>query len=219
MVTAVRSFFKYNDLPLGHIPEVRAYVRYHNRDIDKKEIADILSVSHPRDRAFFAFMAQSGLRPTTLCKLRFKHIQRDFSSDTVPCQIDVPREIAKGKYQGYFTFIGPEAFRYLRNYLKTRDQLQPESYLFTKHGTEDPTTYSNMSIRFRKTALKLRKKGILQFTQEAIRKPSEIRLYSLRKFFRKYANQAGFEFVQFWMGHVVKAGQEEERAAFTIEEN
>ncbi len=40
-------------------------------------------------------------------------------------------------------------------------------------------------------------------------KPSELRLYSLRKFFRKHAGQAGFENVQFWMGHVVQAGQEE----------
>lgn len=31
----------------------------------------------------------------------------------------------------------------------------------------------------------------------------------MRKYFRKYANQAGFEFVQFWMGRIVKTGQEE----------
>ena len=36
-----------------------------------------------------------------------------------------------------------------------------------------------------------------------------VEVSNLRKFFRKYANQAGFEFVQFWMGHIVKEGQDE----------
>jgi hypothetical protein len=35
-------------------------------------------------------------------------------------------------------------------------------------------------------------------------KPSEIRLYTLRKFFRKYANQMGFEHVNHLMGHTTK---------------
>jgi hypothetical protein len=34
----------------------------------------------------------------------------------------------------------------------------------------------------------------------------ELRLYSLRKFFRKYAAQAGPDFVNFWMGHTSSLG-------------
>jgi len=208
-IAAIQSFFKYNDLPLGHVPRGQTYVTFHNRDISKEEITDILSISKPREKAFFTIMAQSGLRPQAICKLRIKHLQPDLKEHRIPCKIDVPRELAKGKYRAYFTFIGGEAIKYLVNYLKTRSNLNPESYVFTQRESDEPIDYSNISHRFRAAILKLRKKGILSFEQKQIGKPSELRLYNLRKYFRKYANQAGFEFVQFWMGHIVKQGQEE----------
>jgi len=208
-VNVVRSFCKYNDLPLGHVPSCHSSVTFHNRDIEKEEILNILSVSSPRDRAIFCMMAQSGLRPTTLLLLRLKHIQPDFDNGKIPLKIDIPQEIAKGKYRGYFTFCGQETVKHLRDYLKTRPNLTEESLLFTKYGTEKTLEYSNASHRFRDILLKLKAKGILDFKQKKLGKPSEIRLYNLRKFFRKYAHQAGFEIVQFWMGHIVKAGQEE----------
>jgi len=40
-------------------------------------------------------------------------------------------------------------------------------------------------------------------------KPATLRLYNLRKWFRKMAHQAGTEIVQHWMGHVVKTGADE----------
>ena len=208
-VAAVQSFFKYSDLPLGHVPKGQAHVTFHNRDITKQEITDILSISKPREKAFFTIMAQSGLRPQAICKLRIKHLQPDLKEKRIPCKIEVPMELAKGKHRAYFTFIGEEAVKYLVNYLKTRTDLDLDSYVFTQRESEEPTDYSNLSHRFRDAILKLRKKGILSFEQKQIGKPSELRLYNLRKYFRKYANQAGFEFVQFWMGHIVKEGQEE----------
>jgi hypothetical protein len=63
--------------------------------------------------------------------------------------------------------------------------------------------------RFRDAVLKLKKKGLVEYSQKAKAKPGTIRLYSLRKFFRKEAGHAGFEYVQFWMGHIVEQGQEE----------
>jgi integrase len=214
---AVQSFFKYNDLPLGHIPRGAAFIMFHNRDITKQEIVDILSISKPREKAFFAVMAQSGLRPQTICQLKLKHLQPDLKEKRIPCLITVPQELAKGKYRAYFTFIGEEAITCLVNYLKTRTTLNAESYLFTQRESENPIDYSNVSHRFRDAVLKLRKKGILSFEQKERGKPSEIRLYSLRKYFRKYANQAGFEFVQFWMGHIVKQGQEESYRPLDVE--
>ena len=208
-VTAVQSFFKYNDLPLGHVPRGQAHITFHNRDLTKKEIVDVLSISKPREKAFFTIMAQSGLRPQTICSLRIKHLQPDLKEHRVPCKIEVPRELAKGKYRAYFTFIGEEAINHLVDYLKTRSNITRESYLFTQRKSDKPIEYSNESHRFRDAALQLREKGTLSFEQKQIGKPSELRLYNLRKYFRKYANQAGFEFVQFWMGHIVTQGQEE----------
>ena len=208
-VAAVQSFFKYSDLPMGHIPMARETVTFHNRDIEREEIAEILNISTPRDRAFFAVMAQSGLRPDTISKLKIKHLEPDWSKGTIPCKISIPQELAKGKYRGYFTFIGEEALRHLRNYLKTRPNLTRESLLFSQYGKEKPLDRRNISHVFHNAIVKLRNKGIMDFTQKERGKPSDVRLYNLRKFFRKQTHQAGFEIVQFWMGHIVTAGVEE----------
>lgn len=197
MVAAVQSYFKYNDLPLGKVPVARDRVVYHNRDIAKEEVLAIMKASLPRDRAFYAVMAQSGLRPYTLCKLRVKHL-KEYSE--APHKIIVPEEIAKGKFGSYFTFIGAEAHRHLKAYWNTRRALTAESYVFTKMGTEEKLTPKAISAQFNKTIRKLRETGVLDFDLKK-GKPAELRLYSLRKYFMKYARQAGSEYVEFWLGH------------------
>jgi site-specific recombinase XerD len=211
-VGAVKSFFKYNDLSLGHVPIGKVSIEFHNRDIAKEEILLVMEGSRPREKAFYALMAQSGLRPETICKLQMKHLEPDLSKGTVPCKIDVPKEITKGQYRSFFTFIGEDALRYLKAWLSTRKNLTSESYLFTSYkqeGPDAPLDRSSISHRFGILALKLKGSGKLSYEQKKKGRPSELRLYNLRKYFRKYANQAGFEFVQFWMGHIVNAGKEE----------
>ena len=200
-VSTVRSFFMYNDLPLGHVPIAKGMVVYHNRDITKEEIKLLLGVSRPRDKAFFCLMAQTGLRPYTICKLKLKHIEPEFSKKTIPCKIDVPQEIAKGKYGAYFTFMGEDSIRYLNNYLHKRKHIKPDDYLFTKHGSNKPITPNAMSVCFKALVNKLRITGNINFERTA-GKPAELRLYNLRKYFRKFAGiMADDKHVQFWMGH------------------
>jgi len=201
MVSAFQSFCKYSDLPLGYVPTPKDFVVYENRDITKEEIKHLLAISRPRDRAFFSVMVQSGLRPYTICLLQLKHLHPDLYNGTVPCKIEVPREIAKGKYQGYFTFIGVEAVKHLKAYLKSRANLTPESFLFVRHGSEQQATPKSFTHKFERNIRKLLAKGIVHFNQKQKGKPGELRLYNLRKFFKKFANQAGSEFVRFWMGH------------------
>jgi integrase len=199
-VGAIKSFFKYNNLPLGHIPQARSGIVFHNRDLMKEEIVQIMAVVKLREKAFFAVMAQSGLRPHTIKQLRLKHLE---DLEKVPCKIEVPQELAKGKYGSYVTFIGPDATKYLRLYLATRANLSPESLLFCAH--DDPNKSMNVkdaSRAFRLAARKLEKSGALTYEiREG--KPSELRLYNLRKFFRKHASQLGFENVSYLMGHTV----------------
>lgn len=201
VVTAVKSFFKYNDLPLGHIPPGRRRVIYHNRDITKDEIKRILEISRPRDKAFYCMMAQSGLRPETLCKLRLKHIQPDFEEGRVPCRVKVPEEIAKGQYGSYFSFMGEESVKYLKAYLARRLNTNLEDYLFTSHGEDKPLNPKSISKIFANAIRKLKEKGIISLEDRRFGKPGEVRLYNLRKFFRKEAGHAGVEYVNFWMGH------------------
>jgi integrase len=209
-VGIVKSFFKYNDLPLGFVPVAVGGVVYHNRDVEKEEIEMIINASPPRERAFYAVMAQSGLRPNTIVQLRLKHLEPDFSVGRIPYKIEVPKEITKGKYSSYYSFIGPEAIKHLRNYLNVRGTLTPESLLFTEYGSNDkPASTFSLSKCYAKTIRKLKAKGVLKFEQKAYNKPAELRLYSLRKYFRKMAGAMGFEYVQFMMGHIVKAGCDE----------
>jgi len=203
MVGVVQSFFKYSRINIGFIPTAQNHGTYHNRDIERKEIAVIMATSLPRDRAFYAVMAQSGLRPVTICKLQIKHIEFDrLLREESPVKIDVPKEIAKGKYHSYFTFITDDAIKNLKSYLKTRN-MSRDSYLFVKVGSENtPMRSAGFSKQFNIIVRKLREKGSLDFELRK-NKPSELRLYVLRKFFEKYAHKAGEEFSEFWMGHKV----------------
>jgi integrase len=201
MVGAVKSFYKYNDLPLGHIPQAMSGTVYHNRDITKEEILQIMAVVKLREKAFFAVMAQSGLRPHTINQLRLKHLE---DLERTPCKIEIPKELAKGKYGSYVTFIGPDAVKYLKLYFATRENLTPDSLLFCAHNdSTKPVNTKDMSRAFRLAARKLEKSGAINY-QIREGKPSELRLYNLRKFFRKYANQMGFENVNYLMGHTVR---------------
>jgi len=198
MVGAVKSFFKYNDLPLGLVPQAANSIAFHNRDITKEEIIQIMAVSDLREKAFFTVMAQSGLRPCTIKQLRLKHLEK---LDQVPCKIDVPKEIAKGKYGSHVTFLGPDALKYLKQYLTTRTNLTPNDFVFCSYGDlTKPVNSKNVSRSFRLAARKLEKSGAINY-EVRTGKPSELRFYTLRKFFRKYANQMGFEHVNYMMGH------------------
>jgi len=201
MVGAVKSFYKYNDLPLGHIPQAMNGIVFHNRDITKEEIVQIMAQVKPREKAFFAVMAQSGLRPHTIKQLKLKHIE---NLEKTPCKIEVPQELAKGKYGSYSTFIGSDSLKYLKQYFDTRKDLTPESLFFCAHDdSKKSVNVKDMSRAFRLAARKLEKSGAIEFEVRK-GKPSELRLYNLRKFFRKYAIQMGFEVVEYMMGHIVK---------------
>ena len=197
----IKSFFKYSDLPLGFVPTPRNKVTFHNRDITKEEIQRILEISKLREKAIYTMMAQSGLRPYTLCELRIKNIEPDFSEGVTPCKIEVPEDIAKGEFGAYFTFMGEEAVKYLKAYLATRGDVDQKGYIFTSQGVDRKANTKSISKLFVKTIERLKRKGLIDFEQKAAYKPRTVRLYTLRKFFRKYAGQAGIEYVNFWMGH------------------
>jgi integrase len=201
MVGAIKSFFRYNDLPLGIVPQAMSGIIFHNKDITKEEIIQIMSVSKLREKTFFVMMAQSGLRPHTIRQLRLKQLE---SLDRLPSKIEVPKEMTKGKYGSYVTVIGPDTIKYLRQYFATRTNLVDDDFVFCSHdNSKKPVNVKDMSRAFRLAARKLEQSGAIDFE---IRpgKPSELRLYNLRKYFRKQAHQMGFENVNYLMGHTVR---------------
>jgi site-specific recombinase XerD len=216
---AVKSFFKYNSLPLNFIVSPKVIVENHNRDIKKEEIEEIIKASTYRERAFFLLMAQSGLRPNTLTQLKIGNLEKILEENTpVPCLINVPQSMSKGKYGSYFTFCGQESVDALKDYFKTRENLTSESYVFVKANSEERVRAGDFTHFFRRIVKSLAEKNILKVktktknievqTVEGKRlrscvTRSDLRLYNLRKFFRKYAGQAGFDYVNFWMGHTL----------------
>jgi site-specific recombinase XerD/chaperonin cofactor prefoldin len=223
-IVAIKSFFKYHSFDLGYVGGNRMKIRYVDRPIKREEIERILEASRPRDRAFFCMMAQSGLRPYTMVKLRLKHLEPDFSNGTIPCRIFVPENIAKGKYGKYLTFMCEESVRYLKAYFELeRPNISAEDLIFTAHGYNSkgkPVKPNSFSLIFTKTLRQLRESGVLDYEQSPERKPSELKLYSLRKFFRNNL-KARFQYCAIWMGHLSKL-ENDKHYIFTtdfVEEN
>ena len=214
MAFAVKSFMKYNDLPMGFVPARNTRIEHHNRDMTKEEIIELLKISYPRDRAFYVVMAQSGLRPHTIANLKIEDVERILDDDTpVPCKITVRQDNTKGKFMEYFSFIGTEGVQHLKDYLKTRSNLTSESWVFSKFAHEDQAvTGSTLTHMFKRSMRKLRAQGIIKYETDVKEidgrtiTRSEIRLYCLRKWFRKGAGLAGQDFANFWMGHTSALG-------------
>ena len=200
-IGAIKSFYKYQSLPLGYIPQARETITYHNRDIEANEIAQIIALSPLREKAYYTLMAQSGLRPCTIEQLQIKDLE-NLNNEQISYKITVPQEKEKGKFGSHPTFIGNEATKYLKLYLATRTNLTPNSLLFTAHNKNTPSNTKNISRAFQHTAQKLQKTGMLNYEIRKA-KPSEIRLYTLRKFFKRKCKDMGDEDTNYLMGHTI----------------
>lgn len=198
ITSTVKSFFKHHRIEVTPEYLKRGYVVYHNRSIKKEEIKRILEHSVLRDRCFFLMMAESGLRPDTLVQLRYEHIKEDFEENRTPMKIDLPSKLLKDRVSARWTFIGKDAFKVLKEYLKVRLPLQDRDLIFkprstrTKYDVVTPSSFTNI---FRRTCMKLGIAGVAER-----RKPKPLRLYCLRKYFRNNL-RADRDFMEFWMCH------------------
>ena len=200
IITPVISYFKHSKIPVDPDIQERIYVKYHNRDISKEEIARILEHASLRDRTFFLWMAESGQRPYTLVQLRYKHIREDFEAHRIPMKIDLPAELIKDRVGHRFTFVGEDGYGSLKEYLAPRGALKDEDLIFQPERPErmknsflGPTTFSNA---FSRIVVKL---GLDKPIKGG--KPKSLRLYCLRKYFRNNIRVRDVAYREFWMGH------------------
>lgn len=184
MVSIISSYIKkgcgIRDIDID-IPK-RPFPIYHNRDITKEEIRKILEHCSLRDRAFFLMMVESGLRPSTLLGLRYKHIKQDFERNIIPMKIELPSELLKDRISARWSFIGEDGFKVLKEYLSARKDIGDNDFLFlpekpSRVKAEVPSE-SAMSNKFNRIVLKL---GLDTPLHKG--KPKSLRLYSLRKYF------------------------------------
>lgn len=200
----ILSFFRYIDKPLN-VKLHRNTVTYHNRDITREEIDSIVANTfHIREKAFFTMIAQTGLRPVVLSRLQYFDIKEDWENRAVPCRINVPKKKNKGEYKQHFTFMPQESVNYLRKYFDSRfgigNNPNNEDLLFSQDDKENiPLNIGSETNIFSRIVLKL---GITEITHKG--KPKEIRMYSLRKWFRNRSSEhekVDSTFTHFWMGH------------------
>jgi integrase len=193
-MSAIMSFLHAFDVPIKPLRVRYPYVVYHNRDITKEEIKQILENSDVRNRAIWLMLYESGMRPTTLVNLKWKHIKNDFGK--VPMKIDLTSDILKCRVSQRFSFIGEEGFKALKTYLATRLPLKDNDLVFVPEKGSDKLTSQALSQAFNKLVLKLK------LAESQGKKPKDLRLYCLRKAFRKFmASAVDSAYVEFWMGH------------------
>lgn len=198
-MSAVMSFLHAFDIPAKPLRIRYPYVVFHNRDLTKDEIRLIVESSDVRNRAIWLILYESGMRPQTLANLKWKHIKADFGN--VPMRIDLTSDILKCRVSQRFTFIGEDGVKALKTYLVSRLPLKDEDYVFTtEKPSNKPLTSQAMSQAFNKTVQKLK------LTEAQGRKPKDVRLYCLRKAFRKFmASNVDSAYVEFWMAHTSTA--------------
>ena len=196
-INTVISYLHAFDIPVKTIKIKHAYVKYHNRDITKEEIREILQHSHVRNRAAYLMLYESGMRPATLTKLKWRHIKEEFLGHKMPMKIDLPAAILKCRISERWTFIGEEGFEALKRYLTTRFPLKEDDYVFER---EKPLSgqlgRSALSQAFNKMVKKL---GLAEPVGPQGKKPKAVRLYCLKKAFKKFHSADG-DYKKFWMG-------------------
>jgi len=197
-LAVLRSFFGYWDIPLKVLLPKHSYIVYHNRDLTKDEVRQILNFASPRDRVIWLIMAESGMRVGTLVNLKYWQIKEDFEAERIPMKILLPSESLKDHVGDRWTFIGEDGYRELRNYLERRLPLEDDDYVFAseKQGRVkgEQFTGASLSVKFNRLVQKLgmdRSRG---------HKPKAIRMHGLRKYFRNNM-KADSSYVRFWMGH------------------
>lgn len=195
------SFYHHNKIPLEVDVNERVYVVNHNRAIRKEEIVRILERASLRDKCFFLMMLESGLRPQTLCLLRYRHIKIDFVANRVPMKIDLEASMLKDNVGNRFTFIGEDGFRALKEYLAPRLPLHDNDVIFKavhitqQHGeTVFPSLFSSQFGNIVKDLKWANKEELKRFR-------NELNLYTLRKYFRNNMKVSDPAYREFWMGH------------------
>ena len=209
-MATVMSFHHYFDIPLKPIRIRHPFVLYHNRDITKDEIRTILKNSGVRNRAVYLVLYETGMRPSTVVSLRWKHIKEDFLARKVPMKIKLTSDIMKCGVSERFVFIGQDGYDALSLYIRRRGlPSNDEEFVFvTEKPFGNAIGLNSISQAFNVIVKRLKlaePRG--QLTKDGRKnKPKELRLYTLRKAFSKFmAVNIDRTLVEYWLGHTSTA--------------
>lgn len=207
-LVAVKSFLNYWKIPLDVPLPKHSCVTFHNRDISKEEVKQILTFASARDRVIWLVMAESGMRSDNAVNLRYRQIKEDFEAHRVPMRILLPSVTLKAHVGDRSTFIGEDGFRELSSYLSRRLPLKDDDFVFVteKQGRVkgEQFTAGSLSMKFNNIVQRLgidkSVTGKLDKEKGERPKPKQVRLHGLRKYFRNNIRADG-SYIEFWLGH------------------
>ena len=173
----------------------RVYLDYIPDREDVQKLLDDAKLHHMVGIALIAF---SGLRPVDAVNLKYENIKASYEAGDEVLTIVIKQKKTR---DWYFTFLGPQGTRYVRQ-------------LLTRRKRWEPIADNTPIIAWEKepiSALGLRR-AIGRIIERTVgNHPSGesfrvFRPYSLRKYFRRTATRLGVEVAEFLMGH--RSGQE-----------
>jgi len=182
---AIRSFYKANFLELKVESTPESWPTKYKPGLTREELGMLLDACRkPMHRAYILCQTQSGLSVSDLLKLVYADIKSQIEKNKEYIHLRLLR--GKRKELGYHdTFFGRMATQALREYLATRQDLNPQSRLF-------PCTARNVNKFLRSLSIRAGLDWIVSS-------------HDLRKYFITQMKLAGLNetLVEYWVGHAL----------------
>lgn len=187
--TGIKRWFKDNkirvEVDLRDMDTGRTYLDYIPSREDVQHLLDDAKLHH---MVAVALMAFSGLRPVDVVNLRYENIKASYERGDDVLTIVIKQRKTR---DWYFTFLGPQGLRYLRELLNRRDTVYDDMPILGEKSITPGGLCKALS------RLIHRVKG-RHPTGESFRR---FRPYGLRKYFRRSISSLGESVAEFLMGH------------------
>ncbi len=209
---AILALYRVNDISLS-LPKIRGVEYGSGADAPTiEQVERLMEVADLRGKVIIGFVGGGGIRPYTVCRLKYYHVREDLERNITPLHIFIEKEITKGKYASYDTFVDEVTARYLKLYLDMRRRGSPDGKIPPEEITDDsplirdsrspkPKPVSEKTLA--KEFAKLRR--LAGMTDKRFNNRYRWSLYSLRKFFRTQLTARGvpIDHIEYMMGHKV----------------
>ncbi len=207
----IRSFYRHNRVDIKLAEPLNRKVTNKDKAPTPEELTRLLEIANLREKVILSMMALGGFREGTLSVLQYSHVKEDLEGASV-VHIHVEADETKGKYASFDTFLGGEGVEYLRSYMRDRekgypgrkDARPPEELTDTSPLIRDETSITPRFIGPKQ----IRKLIHSAYVRAGLVKPPkgrmyEVRVHSLRKFFKTQLVAAGVQesYVDYFMGH------------------
>lgn len=205
MVMGVKKFLfsnRVNGVEWEFVGRPKVSVQIRDRIPSNDELRLILSNKTTlRDKALFMAAATSGLRIGTLATLKIGDLTAYENTGFITVTGGKGRKLAEGRE--YQTWVTPETFDAIQEYLKTRTDIERNSPLFAKisNGEENVSMYPQNVARVW-LMLVTRAKLLKRIENHRM---YDLHVHTLRKYFQTKTKLAGCKtsFVDLWLGHTV----------------